>query len=139
MKKIIILLTIFSLAISPTLAFGRIEGVPPSVKLPKKFTQEYIDYITEEYKIVTNNQLIMVALDMLKGTDGDFSRKAILGYNLTGYPIKIEFKNLATVNKSYENFDAIGWKKRKKFTKQINYDILYSGYFRITTIFFKIY
>lgn len=120
MKKFLILLTIISLTIAPTLAFGRIDGVPPSVKLPKKFTQEYIDYITDEYKTVTNNQLIMVALDMLKGTDGDFSRKAILGYNLTGYPIKIEFKNLATVNKAYENFDAIGWKKRKKLYIYIN-------------------
>lgn len=119
MKKIIMVLIMFAMAVSPTFA-ARIIPVPANVKLPAKYTQEYIDYITEEYKTVTNNQLVMVALDMLKGTDGDFSRKAILGYNLTGYPIKIEFKNLATVNKSYENFDAVGWKKKKKLYIYIN-------------------
>ena len=62
----------------------------------------------------------MVALDMLKGTDGDFSRKAILGYNLSGYPIKIEFKNLSSVNKAYANFDAVGWKKKKKLFIYVN-------------------
>lgn len=118
MKKFLILLAMFTMTIMPT--FARTVEVPPSVKLPAKFTQEYIDYISEEYKTVTNNQLIMVALDMLKGTDGDFSRKAILGYNLSGYPIKIEFKNLATVNKAYENFDAVGWKRKKKLFIYIN-------------------
>lgn len=118
MKKFLILLAMFAITIVPT--FARTVAVPPGVKLPAKFTQEYIDYISEEYKTVTNNQLIMVALDMLKGTDGDFSRKAILGYNLSGYPIKIEFKNLATVNKAYENFDAVGWKRKKKLFIYIN-------------------
>lgn len=94
--------------------------VPQGVRLPAKYTQEYINYISEEYKTVTDNQLLFVALDMLKGTDGDFSRKAILGYNLTGYPIKIEFKDLSTVNKAYANFDAVGWKKKKKLYIYIN-------------------
>ncbi len=119
MKKI--LLVILSVVfISGTCFAKKYTPVPPGVKLPAKFTQEYINYISEEYKTVTDNQLIFVALDMLKGTDGDFSRKAILGYNLTGYPIKIEFKDLSTVNKSYANFDAVGWKKKKKLYIYIN-------------------
>lgn len=118
-KLVFIIMFIYGLLAAPAYAV-RTVGVPPGLKLPAKYTQEYIDYITEEYKPITNNQLIMVALDMLKGTEGDFSRKAILGYNLTGIPIKVEFKNLATINKSYENFDAVGWKKKKRLYIYIN-------------------
>ena len=57
---------------------------------------------------------------MLKGTEGDFSRKALLGNNLSGYPVKIEFKDLSTINKDYADFDAIGWKKKKKLYIYIN-------------------
>lgn len=94
--------------------------VPPQVKLPVKYTQEYILNLHDEYKKVTNDELVMIALDMMKGTDGDFSRKAILGYNLSGFPIKIEFKDLSSINKSYANFDAVGWKKKKKLFIYIN-------------------
>lgn len=94
--------------------------VPQGVMLPAKYTRQYIDYISDEYKDVTNSELLFVALDMLKGTDGDFSRKAILGYNLSGYPIKIEFKELSSVNRAYANFDAIGWKRKKKLFIYIN-------------------
>ena len=83
------------------------DPVPPTVKLPSKYTPEYIKYITEEYKCTGKSELIYVAIDMLKGTEGDFSRKALLGNNLSGYPVKIEFKDLASVNKDYANFDAI--------------------------------
>lgn len=98
----------------------RVTPVPPSVKLPQKYTEQYMDNLYEEYKSVTREQLLMVALDMMKGTDGDFSRKAILGYNLSGYPVKIEFKNLASINKAYANFDAVGWKRKKKLFIYIN-------------------
>lgn len=119
MKKVLLLIMSTVLFVSPVLA-KKVIPVPPDVKLPPKYTSEYIDYIYEEYKNVTNEQLIMIALDMLKGTDGDFSRKAILGYNLTGYPIKIEYKNLASINKAYADFDAVGWKKKKKLFIYIN-------------------
>lgn len=52
---------------------------------------------------------------MLKGTNGDFSRKAILGNNLTSKPMKIEFKDLSTINKSYADYDALGWKREKVY------------------------
>lgn len=119
MKKIILILISIMLLNIPAFAKSFVN-IPPGIKLPAKYTQDYIENLHEEYKKVTKEELIMVALDMLKGTDGDFSRKAILGYNLSGYPIKVEFKDLASVNKSYANFDAVGWKKKKKLFIYIN-------------------
>ena len=56
-----------------------------------------------------------VALDMLKDTEGMFSRNAILGNNLSQKPVKIEFRDLGQINQEYATFDALGWKKGKKF------------------------
>lgn len=120
MKRFILtLLSIFFVS-APAFSWGEPEPVPPTVKLPSKYTQEYIKYITEEYKCTGKYELIYVAIDMLKGTEGDFSRKALLGNNLSGYPVKIEFKDLSSVNKDYADFDAIGWKKKKKLYIYIN-------------------
>ncbi len=119
MKKVSVLMLCIIFLSMPVMA-KRVTPVPPSVKLPQKYTEQYIDNLYEEYKSVTREQLLMVALDMMKGTDGDFSRKAILGYNLSGYPVKIEFKNLASINKAYANFDAVGWKRKKKLFIYIN-------------------
>ncbi len=96
------------------------EPVPSNVKLPAKYTQEYIDSISPEYKNVSNEQIFHVALDMLKGTSGDYSRKAILGYNLSQYPVKIQFKDLSEINEAYSSFDAIGWKKKNRLYIFIN-------------------
>ena len=57
---------------------------------------------------------------MLKDTTGDFSRRAILGYNVTQYPIKIMFKDLSELNESYKTFDALGWKRKGKLYIYIN-------------------
>lgn len=119
MKKVSVLMLCIIFLSMPVMA-KRVTPVPPSVKLPQKYTEQYMDNLYEEYKSVTREQLLMVALDMMKGTDGDFSRKAILGYNLSGYPVKIEFKNLASINKAYANFDAVGWKRKKKLFIYIN-------------------
>ena len=119
MKKLLVLTILCFMINLPVLSKGA-TPIPPGVVLPAKYNQEYIDNLYDEYKKVTKEQLIMVALDMLKGTDGDFSRKAILGYNLSGYPIKIQYKDLASVNKAYANFDAVGWKRKKKLFIYIN-------------------
>lgn len=119
MKKFLVL-TILGLMINLPVLSKEANPIPPGVVLPKKYTQQYIDTLYDEYKNVTKEGLIMVALDMLKNTDGDFSRKAILGYNLSGYPIKIQYKDLASVNKAYANFDAVGWKRKKKLFIYIN-------------------
>ena len=57
---------------------------------PEKYTPEYIKQITPNYKDVGKDEVFYVALDMLKDTEGMFSRNAILGNNLSQRPIKIE-------------------------------------------------
>lgn len=119
MKKVILILFAILIWSKPALS-ATLEPVPAKVKLPTKYTQEYIDTLAEEYKKVSNNQLFHVALDMMKGTSAEFSRKAILGYNLTQYPIKIEFKDLSELNQAYSSYDAVGWKKKNKLYIYIN-------------------
>ena len=116
---------VFSLLIANIIAFSVVqakgfEPVPSNVKLPEKYTQSYIDSISPEYKKVSNEQIFHVALDMMKGTSGDFSRKAILGYNLTQQPVRIEFKDLSEIDKAYSTFDAVGWKKKGRLYIFIN-------------------
>lgn len=120
MKRFALVMTILLGLTGQANAFGKAEPVPPTVKLPSKYTPEYIQYISDEYKCTSKYELIYVAIDMLKGTEGEFSRKALLGYNLSGSPVKIEFKDLSTINKDYANFDAVGWKKKNKLWIYIN-------------------
>lgn len=119
MKKFLISLVFMSLSVGCVSA-ASYEPVPPQVKLPAKYTQEYIDSISEEYKKVSNEQIFHVALDMMKGSTADYSRKAILGYNLTQSPVKIEFRDLSELNEAYSTYDAVGWKKKNKLYIYIN-------------------
>ncbi len=119
MKRLIIFLTMLYIGTASSYAKSY-EPVPENVILPQKYTQEYIDKISPEYSKVSNEQIFHVALDMLKDTSGEFSRKAILGNNLTQYPVKIEFKDLSEIDPAYSTFDAIGWKKRGKLYIFIN-------------------
>ena len=122
MKKILcLLLTAQLLAAAPAFAWGKKKSdivVPQN--FPKKYTAEYIEQITPEYKEVGKDFVFYVALDMLKGTNGDFSRRAILGNNLSQRPVKISFKDLGTINQDYTSFDALGWKKGKNLYIFIN-------------------
>ncbi len=72
------------------------------------------------YSKCTKEESVVKALEMLKGTPGEFSRKAFLGDNLTEKPVKIEFMNLYEINPQYANFDALGWKKNGKLYVYIN-------------------
>ena len=119
MKKVFSLLIVYIMMFSSVMAKGY-EPVPDNVKLPPKYTQEYIDSISPEYSKVSKEQIFHVALDMLKDTSGDFSRKAILGYNITQYPVKIEFRDLSEIDEAYKTFDAIGWKRKGKLYIYIN-------------------
>lgn len=119
MKKFLAIIYTLLLSIISANA-ATFEPVPSQVTLPKKYTQEYIDNISEEYKKNTNEQLFHVALDMMKDTSAEFSRKAILGYNLTQRPIKIEFKDLSELNSAYSSYDAVGWKKKNRLYIYIN-------------------
>lgn len=78
--------------------------------------------ISEEniYLKCTTDKNVIDALEILKTTSGEFSRRAIVGDNLTKKPVKIEFKNLAELNPNYANFDALGWKKKGKLYIYIN-------------------
>lgn len=119
MKRLLKVLILLSLTTQVSFA-KTYQPVPSTVKLPAKYAQEYIDSISDEYKNVSDEQIFHVALDMLKGTSGDFSRKAILGYNVTQYPVKVMFKDLSEINEAYSTFDAIGWKKKGKLYIYIN-------------------
>ena len=119
MKKIFLIL--FSLLMLANGAqAASLEPISAKIKLPAKYTQDYIDSLAEEYKKVSDQQLFHVALDMMKDTNAEFSRKAILGYNLTQKPIKIEFKDLSELNEAYKSYDAVGWKRKNKLYIYIN-------------------
>lgn len=118
MKKfLIILLAIFTFILP---AIAEVEPISPKIKIPKKYTDIYLEEIAKEYSKNTNQQTFHIALDMMKGTSADYSRKAILGYNLTQKPIKIEFKALTELNPAYESYDAVGWKRRGQLYIYIN-------------------
>ena len=119
MKQIFATLIVFILSLMPAKSASLVP-IPGQVKLPAKYTQEYIDSLADEYEKVSKNQIFHVALDMMKGTIAEYSRKAILGYNLTQKPIKIEFKDLSELNETYSSFDAVGWKKKNKLFIYIN-------------------
>ena len=119
MKKFLIIVSVLFIS-AQTVSAKTFEPIPHDVKLPKKYNQEYIDNLTFEYEKISNEQIIHVALDMLKETIGDYSRKAILGYNLTQRPIQIEFKDLSELNPAYSTYDAVGWKKKKRLYIYIN-------------------
>ena len=119
MKRLLTLAIILVISGMQAIAKDYIE-VPANVKLPAKYTQQYIDSISDEYKEISNEQLFHVALDMLKDTSGEFSRKALLGYNITQKPVKVMFKDLSEINEAYSSFDAVGWKKRGRLYVYIN-------------------
>ena len=104
----------------PAYSKGKLDDYTIPANFPKKYTKEYIEGIIPVYKSTGKDPLIYVALDMLKGTNGEFSRNAILGNNLSQRAVKIEFKDLAEINPEYKSFDALGWKKGKNLFIYIN-------------------
>ncbi len=105
-------------AIKPAFAISE----PPSLdKLPNggfsNVVQDeiYIDNQTYKlYKKISKDDKIIQAIETMKGGLADYSRRAILGENLTGKPIKVEFRDLSQLNPAYANFDALGWKQSQK-------------------------
>lgn len=86
----------------------------------ENLTDEEIAALSEEYKKVTKEVRIMLALNAMKDSVGNFSRLAIIGNNLSMEPIKVEFKNLSEMGQQYADFDALGWKKKNKLYIYIN-------------------
>ncbi len=122
MKKLAILFTLLifglgAVAIEDTqpAATSQDRVAPGAAKkgYPKKYTEDYILQISKVYSSVSEDPLIQVALDMLKETQGEYSRRAILGNNLSQRPFIVEFKNLGDIDPDFISFDAIGWKKQK--------------------------
>lgn len=79
-----------------------------------------IKELRKEYKGVTKDIRVINALELMKGTLGEFSRNAIIGNNLTEKPIGIEFTDLGNFGQAYKNFDALGWKKNKRLYIYLN-------------------
>lgn len=78
------------------------------------------DETVRQYKRSTKDIKLIEAAEALKGTIGDYSRRAILGDNISGKPIRVEFKDLSTLNPAYANFDALGWKQKGRLNIFIN-------------------
>ncbi len=121
LKKILFITTTVLALQLPALSAKKNEELIEMPKTyPAKYTSQYVKQITPMYKSVGKDEVFYVALDMLKGTNGEFSRNAILGNNLSGRPVKIEFRDLGTINPDYAKFDALGWKKNKQLFIFIN-------------------
>ena len=112
--------TCLTLLATTVYTFAAVNPLPADIKLPPKYNDIYLEQLREEYKKLSDDQLIYVALDMMKDSSADFSRKALMGNNLSQKPVKIEFKNLSELNEAYESFDAVGWKKRNRLYIYIN-------------------
>lgn len=63
---------------------------------------------------IATDKRILSAVKLLKNTAANASYKRILGNNPTKKPIKIEFKNFASIDKSYAKFDGMGWMEKGK-------------------------
>ncbi len=85
-----------------------------------KEQKERSESLKKTYKKVTKEERIMEALELMKGGLADFSRKAILGNNLSEEPMSIAFEDLSKFGQAYTNFDALGWKKKDKLYIYIN-------------------
>lgn len=110
----------FSISITCFSAKKTQELIEMPKTYPAKYSAQYVKQITPMYKDVGKDEIIYVALDMLRGTNGEFSRNAILGNNLSGKPVKIEFRDLGAINSEYAEFDALGWKKKNQLYIYIN-------------------
>ena len=83
-------------------------------------SKEELDFLKKQYKSVTKEEKLIYSIELLKTTIGKYSHDAILGKNLTGKPIKVQFKNLSELSQQHASFDALGWKKSGKLNIYIN-------------------
>ena len=124
-KKIIILAILMAFFV-PSMAhaaiFKKEEVVEQQARsnYPPKYDDIYINQLKKEYRKISNDEVILVALDMMKNTTADFSRRALIGYNLTDKPVKVQFKDLSQIKEEYQNFAALGWKKKNQLYIFIN-------------------
>lgn len=117
-----VLLSAILISIMPaySLSFGKQDEIIIPKNYPAKYNEEYVNRLKNLYKDVSDDHIFYVALDMMKDTNGEFSRRAIMGNNLSKKPIRIMFKDLATIRPDYAEYDALGWKKNKRLYIFIN-------------------
>lgn len=124
-KKIIIIVMLMAFFV-PSMAhaaiFKKEEVVEQQARsnYPPKYDDIYLEQLKKEYRKISSDEVILVALDMMKNTTADFSRRALIGYNLTDKPVKVQFKDLSQIKEDYQNFDALGWKKKNQLYIFIN-------------------
>lgn len=124
-KKIIIIAMLMAFFV-PSMAHAAIlkkeEVVEQQARsnYPPKYDDIYLEQLKKEYRKISSDEVILVALDMMKNTTADFSRRALIGYNLTDKPVKVQFKDLSQIKEDYQNFDALGWKKKNQLYIFIN-------------------
>jgi len=116
----ILVLYLFCGNILPTFAINNnmIKNSFSSSSSP--YSEKQIALVMDLYKNISNYEGICVAIDLMKGTKGDYSRQVILGNNETNKPIKIMFKDLSKINPSYGKADALGMKKGSQIYIYIN-------------------
>ena len=124
-KKIIIiaiLMAFFVPSMAHAAIFKKEEVVEQQARsnYPPKYDDIYLEQLKKEYRKISGDEVILVALDMMKNTTADFSRRALIGYNLTDKPVKVQFKDLSQIKEDYQNFDALGWKKKNQLYIFIN-------------------
>lgn len=124
-KKIIIiaiLMAFFVPSMAHAAIFKKEEVVEQQARsnYPPKYDDIYLEQLKKEYRKISSDEVILVALDMMKNTTADFSRHALIGYNLTDKPVKVQFKDLSQIKEDYQNFDALGWKKKNQLYIFIN-------------------
>ena len=124
-KKIIIiaiLMAFFVPSMAHAAIFKKEEAVEQQARsnYPPKYDDIYLEQLKKEYRKISSDEVILVALDMMKNTTADFSRRALIGYNLTDKPVKVQFKDLSQIKEDYQNFDALGWKKKNQLYIFIN-------------------
>lgn len=111
-------LCFFHISVSPTFAIN--NNIAQSLLYPSQYSEQKIAQIMDEYKNVSKEPIICVALDLLNGTKGNYSRRVIMGENPTNKSIKVVFKNLSNINPTLGNANALGMKKGSQIYIYIN-------------------
>lgn len=125
--------------ILPDSAFQRVNGAAAPMAAKKQQKKKKVEIYTDKngnpisieqkersealkkkYKGVTKEERIMEAMELMQGGLADFSRRAILGSNLTEKPMNVSFDDLSKFGQAYSNFDALGWKKKDRLYIYIN-------------------
>lgn len=99
------------------------QDIKPAIykqQKPAAKSEEEQQQLFKTYAKVTKDASLIEAMEIMKGTSADFSRKAIMGENLSGMPIKVSFENLSQIGPNYANNDALGWKKGDQLYIYVN-------------------